>query len=121
MLRNRIVILFLLCALMTIGCFKSQRAGNDNSRIGASNSSPAGNAEKIGIPECDEFVAKYEACIADHVPEAKKREYRENLAAWSRAWRQQMVKTTAKETVAAACKRHIDMTREAMKSYGCEF
>lgn len=121
MLRNRVLILCLLCAVMLAGCFKSQRTSNGGKSDAASNSTPTGNPEKIGILECDEFVAKYEACITDHVPEAKKREYRENLAAWSNAWRQQVVNTTAKEVVAAACKRHIEQSREAMKSFGCEF
>jgi anti-sigma-K factor RskA len=55
------------------------------------------------------------------VPEAKKREYRENIDAWANAWRKQVVATTAKDVVAAACKRHLIQSREAMKSYGCEF
>jgi hypothetical protein len=106
------------------GCFKSRRPSHDNVRTANGNqatSSPVANVERIGIPECDEFVAKYETCIAEHVPEAKRREYRENLAAWSNAWRQQVVNTTAKEVVAAACKRHLVQSREAMKPFGCEF
>ena len=122
--KKTLLILFLLSAAIMFGCFNSRRSGNDNAQTantGSANSQLVANVEKIGIPECDEFIAKYETCISDHIPEAKKRQYRENLAAWSRAWRQQMVNTTAKETVAAACKRHIILSREAMKPFGCEF
>jgi hypothetical protein len=128
MAKKSALILCVLCAGLLLGCYKSQRTGNDNSRTTngnqsatTSNSSATGIGEKIGIPECDEVIAKYEACISDHVPDAKKRQYRENIEGWSNAWRQLVVKTASKETVAAACNRHIIQSREAMKSFGCEF
>ena len=124
MRRKSVLIPCVLCTAIMFGCYKSQRTGSENSRNAngsGGNSTPVASTEKIGIPECDEFVAKYEACITDHVPEAKQRQYRENIAAWSKAWRQQMVNTTARDVVAAACKRHIIASRESMKSFGCEF
>ena len=119
-----ILILFSFCALIISGCNKSQRATNANSPAAngnAANSTPAANAEKIGIPECDEFVRKYETCISDHVPEEKQKEYRENIEGWSKAFRQLVANRAAPEVIAAACKRHIVQARESMKSYGCEF
>ena len=128
MLQKIVLILFVLCAALcaaiTVGCYKSQRTGNDNSRSAngsGGNSTPVASAEKIGIPECDEFVAKYEACITDHVPEAKQRQYRENIQAWAKLWRQRMVSSTPRDVVIGACKNHIIASREAMKSFGCEF
>jgi hypothetical protein len=106
------------------GCFKSQPSGSDNSQtanVNSANSDPALRVEKIGIPECDEFVAKYEACITDHVPEAKQRQYRENIQAWVKLWRQRMVEAAPREVVVEACKNHIIASRESMKSFGCEF
>jgi len=118
------LIFCLLCAALMFGCFKSQPANNTNSRTAngnSANSTSTANAEKIGVPECDEFIAKYEACITDHVPAAKKTQYRENLAMWSKAWREIMVKSGSPQGVAEACKRHIIASRESMKSFGCEF
>ena len=122
--RKSVLILCVLCAAVMFGCVRSQRTSNDNSRTAngnSANSTSTAKAEKIGVPECDEFVAKYETCITDHVPEAKKTQYRENLAMWSKAWREIMVKSASPEGVAAACKRHIIASRESMKSFGCEF
>ena len=105
------------------GCAGLVTRSNSNSKPakGPSNSAPvAGSSEKIGIPECDDFIAKYNACISDHVPAAKKAEYKENLDAFARTWKQLMA-SSDKSTVAAACKRHSDMARENMKSFGCEF
>jgi hypothetical protein len=122
--RKSVLILSVLCAAVMFGCFKSPRTGNDNSRTTNTNSAssdPATSAEKIGIPECDEFVAKYEACITDHVPEAKQRQYRENIQAWAKVWKQRMVSSTPRDVVVGACKNHIIASRESMKSFGCEF
>ena len=97
------------------------RSSNSKSAKGSSNSAAsATSSEKIGIPECDDFIAKYNACISDHVPEAKKAEYKENIDAFARTWKQLMANSDQK-TVAAACKRHSDLARENMKPFGCEF
>jgi hypothetical protein len=128
MLRKSLLIFSVLCVGLLLGCFKSQTSNNNNSRLlngnraaTTSNSSATDNGEKIGIPECDEFVAKYKACISDHVPDAKKTQYQENIEAWRKAWRQMAANQMSKETQAAACKRHIMQARESMKSFGCEF
>ena len=106
------------------GCAGLVTRSNSNSKPakGSSNSTgaTAGSSEKIGIPECDDFIAKYNACISDHVPAAKKAEYKENIDAFARTWKQLMANSD-KSTVAAACKRHSEMARENMKSFGCEF
>lgn len=126
--RKSLLILCVLCVGLLIGCYKSRMTANDNAgrsngnrSAAASNSNPAGDEEKIGISECDEFIAKYRACIFDHVPDAQKTQYRENIDGWAKAWRQIAAKGMSKETQAAACKRHIAQARETMKSFGCEF
>lgn len=118
-----LLILCVLCAAIMFGCFNSRRENHNKPFANGNsvNSEPLANTEKIGIPECDEFVAKYEECISDHVPAEKQRQYRENIQAWSKLWRQRMVSSTPREAVVAACKRHIIATRESMKSFGCEF
>ena len=106
------------------GCAGLVTRSNSNSKPakGSGNSAAAtvSSSEKIGIPECDDFIAKYNACISDHVPEAKKVEYKENIDAFARTWKQ-MTANADKNVVAAACKRNSEMTREKMKQFGCEF
>jgi len=119
-----ILIVLVMCVPFLNGCAGLVTKSNNNSKSakGSSNSaaSTTGSSEKIGIPECDDFIAKYNACISDHLPEAKKAEYKENIDAFARTWKQLMANSD-KNTVAAACKRHSDMARENMKSFGCEF
>jgi len=118
-----ILIVLVLCVSFLNGCAGLVTKSNSNSKLakGSSNSAAATtSSEKIGIPECDDFIAKYNTCISDHVPEAKKAEYKENIDAFARTWKQLMANSD-KNTVAAACKRHSDMARENMKPFGCEF
>ena len=119
-----ILIVMVVCVPFLSGCAGLVLRNNNhsNSAKGSSNSAAAktNSSEKIGIPECDDFIARYNACIADHVPEAKRTEYKENIDAFARAWKQLMANSD-KNTVAAACKRHSDMARENMKQFGCEF
>lgn len=121
--QKSLLILYTVCLSVMFGCFNSRRE-NHNAPLANShsaNSEPVAKAEKIGIPECDEFVAKYEECISDHVPAEKQRQYRENIQTWSKLWRERMVSSTPRDVVVAACQRHIIASRESMKSFGCEF
>jgi hypothetical protein len=119
-----ILIVLVLCVPFLNGCAGLVTRNNSNARSakGSSNSAAAttGSSEKIGIPECDDFIARYNACISDHVPAAKKAEYKENIDGFARAWKQLMANSD-KNAVAAACKLHSDMARENMKQFGCEF
>jgi hypothetical protein len=122
--RTSSLILGFLYAAILIGCSKAQRTDNDTLRTpnsNAANSVPIGSAIKIGNPECDDFVAKYLACVTDHVPEAKQLQYREYIQAWSKSRRQQIIDAAPSEEVTAACKRQSIQAREAMKPFGCEF
>jgi hypothetical protein len=129
-----LIILFVLFLAFVPGCVRSGTNPNNNSSAansnktastssnsGTSNSATSTSSEKIGIAECDEFIAKYNACISDHVPEAQKTQYKENIDAWAKTWRQLVAGADNKPALAAACKRHIDQAREQTKSFGCEF
>jgi hypothetical protein len=118
-----ILIVLVVCVPFLNGCAGLVTRSNKNSNSAKESSNSAASktsSEKMGIPECDDFFARYNACISDHVPEAKKTQYKENIDAFARSWKQLMANTD-KNTVAAACKRHKDMARENMKQFGCEF
>ena len=123
MLARTILILMVVSAPILNGCagLVIRSKGNSKPAKGSGNAAALRPSnEKIGIPECDDFIARYNTCISDHVPEAKQAEYKENIDAFARSWKQLMA-SKDKNTVAAACKRHSDMARESMKQFGCEF
>jgi hypothetical protein len=126
MLSKTLLILAVLCTAILIGCSKTDNMNNSNTAAGNSNkttaaSTPATTApagEKIGIPECDEYIAKYEACTGK-VPEAGRAAYKAGLEQTRSAWKKLAANPATKGSLAAACKQAADVQAAAWKTYGC--
>ena len=132
MLRNSLLILCILSAAILIGCSKTETTNNSNSTAMNSNkststttttttSSTTTSGEKIGIAECDDFLAKYDACVTKNVPEAQRAQYESSLKQWRDSWRQLAKNEMTKGTLAAACKQALEQAKTSMKSYNCTF
>ena len=136
MLNTFFLMLGAVCALMLIGCYKSATTNNNNSMAGdkpaGASSSPASmggspgsstvaSGEKVGVAECDEFIAAYDACVSKNVPEAAKAQYKAMLTNWRDEWRKAAATPQGKAGLAQACKMMIEQQRTAMKSYNCTF
>src|SRR6266576_250055 len=128
MLRKTLLILAVLCTAILIGCSKTDNMNNSNTMAGNSNkttaaSTPATTAagEKIGVPECDDFIAKYDACVSSKVPEAARAQYKSAIAQWRASWKKLAENPATKATLAAACKQAREQQEAALKSYGCSW
>jgi len=97
---------------MTVGC--NQPPASEPSAAPASGNS-------IGVAECDDYLSKVEACIADHVPEEAKAVQRQSMDQMRDQWRQAAANPTAKASLAAGCKAALDSARSSFASYGCEW
>ncbi len=130
MLRKSLFVFFILCAAILIGCSKTE-TGNSNGSGTSSNTAGSGSSntsgtsttastgDKIGIPECDDFLAKYEACVSGKVPEQARAAYQSSLKQWKDSWKQLAANPQTKGTLAAACKQSRDQAETSMKSFGC--
>jgi len=38
------------------------------------------------VPECDEFIAAYDACVSSKVPETARAQYKTAIAQWRSSW-----------------------------------
>lgn len=130
MLNRSLLFLCVLCAFLLIGCSKTETTNNNNSMAGSSNrtttSTPAtttasSSAEKVGVPECDEYIAKYDACVSGKVPEMARAQYKSALETLRNSWRQAASTPQGKAGLAAACKQATEQARTAMKAYNCSF
>jgi len=129
MLSKTLLILAVLCTAILIGCSKTDTMENSNSTAGNSNkttaaSTPATTAaagEKIGVPECDDFIAKYDACVSSKVPEAARAQYKSAIDQWRASWKKLAENPATKGTLAAACKQAAEQQAAALKSYGCSW
>lgn len=135
MLKRLSLPLYILCALLLLGCNKSETTNNNNSTMSNANKAmsrmtPATSSaspmmgstgEKIGVPECDNFIAKYEACVSDKVPEMARASFKASIEQWRKAWRQAAATPQGKAGLAQACKAASEQARTTMKSYNCAF
>jgi hypothetical protein len=97
---------------------------NDNKPMktnSPSTTKTASSGEKIGIAECDDFLAKYDECITKNVPEAQRAQYESSIKQWRDSWRQLAKNDMTKGTLAAACKQALEQAKSSMKSYNCTF
>jgi hypothetical protein len=74
----------------------------------------------IGVPECDDFLTKYEACITGKIPEAARATFTSTLKKYRDQWRQTASTPEGRAGLAQGCKMAAEQTRAALKSFGCE-
>lgn len=79
-----------------------------------------GGGDKIGIPECDEYIEKYTKCISDKVPEAARGSMKDAMDASAKAWKEAAA-GPGKDGLAAACKGALDAAKQATAAMGCEW
>lgn len=136
-----LIILFALCALVMTACGGAEKATNGNSNAsGTDNSSKASTTtspetasnkepektaasadDKIGIPECDDYLAKYEACVSGKVPESARAQYKSSLEQMRKSWREMAADPKTKGGLAMACQAATTQGKQQFKMYGCDF
>ena len=131
MFRTALLIFAILCVAILIGCSKMETTDNSNSTtkpgstekqaMSTPGNTMASSGEKIGVPECDDFIAKYDACVSSKVPEAARAQYKNALAQWRESWRGLAQNPQTKSTLASVCKQAAEQQATALKSYGCGF
>jgi hypothetical protein len=108
----------------------ANRANANRASTTTTNAAPANTAttnstsaagEKIGVAECDDFIAKYDACVTGKVPESARAQFNASIKQWRDSWRTLAANPQTKGTLAQACKTAVESARTSMKSYGCEF
>jgi hypothetical protein len=128
MLRISILIASLVFAVVLVGCSKTET--NDNKAgskpPSSTSSTPATTAassssDKIGVPECDDFIAKYDECVSNKVPEMARAQYKSAIEQWRASWKKLAENPQTKGTLASACKQAAEQQNAALKSFGCSF
>ena len=75
----------------------------------------------IGVPECDAYIKKYEACLNDKVPAQARDMMKSSFEQARNSWREAAKTPQGKEGLAAACKQATDAAKQSMGAYGCDF
>ncbi len=129
-MRKQIVLLLcVVSALLILSCAQSEPEAGTNKAADAkpttatSQTTPATTtaAASIGVPECDDFIAKYDACVSNKVPEVARAQYKSTLDQWRSSWKQLAGNPQTKASLAQACKTAAESARTSMKSFNCDF
>lgn len=75
--------------------------------------------DKIGVPECDDFLTKYEACVVGKVPEANREQYKTMIQQWRTSWKQLAANEQTKASLINACKQAHESAKQTTAAYGC--
>ena len=132
MRRITLVILTTAVALVLFACAKTENTSNSNANSSttaqksatsgtATTSTTASTGDKIGVAECDDFIAKYESCVTGKVPEVARAQYQSAVKQWKESWKKLAENPQTKGTLAAACKQAKEQQEAALKSFGCTF
>ena len=126
-----------LCFAAGVGLLACGGAGSDNAsnasntggntnkaattNTAASNTSTASTGDKIGVAECDDFLAKYEACVNGKVPAAAQATFKNGMEQWRKSWKELAANPQTKATLQQVCKTQLDSAKTSLSSYGCSF
>ncbi|RYD16255.1 MAG: hypothetical protein EOP90_05580 [Lysobacteraceae bacterium] len=92
------------------------------SRRVASTPTPAAGAAiasaSTGVAECDDYLAKYEACLAAKVPAEAQAMLKQSLASTRDAWAQTLA-AGGKDALKSSCEMARNASRASMQAYGC--
>lgn len=75
--------------------------------------------ENLGVPECDDYLDKYQACVTAKAPEAARSALVQSLNQTRNAWRSALTNPASKEALARACLQAHDTARPSLAAYGC--
>lgn len=73
----------------------------------------------IGVPECDDYLNKYQACVASKVPEAARASMTQALDQMRSGWRTAATTPEGKAGLASACSQARAAMKTSMSAYGC--
>jgi hypothetical protein len=78
-------------------------------------------ADQVGIPACDDFLTKYEACLSSKVPAAQKSTFQTQIDQMRNSWTGMAKNPQTKPSLEAACKTTSEQMKAAVSAYGCTF
>jgi hypothetical protein len=106
-----------LFALGLAACGGKQESAAPAKPAGTTTTTTA--VSEFGVPECDEYMNKYLACIDSKVPEQARAMVRQQLETTKAQWKQAASTPEGKQGLAMGCKAATDAAKQAMSAYGC--
>ena len=116
-------------AVLLIGCETKEHANAELDAIAKAQRAAAkasahaniGEAEELGVQECDDYVRHYETCLTEKVPPTRQSSVRAALDEQKSKWRAAIVDGESKDSLAQQCRSAASLARTNFADYGCDF
>lgn len=82
---------------------------------------PAEKVTASSIPECEDFLKKYETCINDKVPAAQRDAVKQGLDQMRTSFDQALAQGADKAAMAEGCKQATQQVKPMLEPLGCSF
>ncbi len=79
------------------------------------------SADSVGVPECDEYIKKYEICLNSKVPESARATLKTSFETTRKSWKDAAATPQGKSALATGCKTALETAKSSMTAYGCEW
>jgi len=79
------------------------------------------NAASVGIPVCDDFLTKYEACATGKIPAAQQAAFKAQLDQLRASWTAAAQNPSARPALETACKQTLEQMKVSLAAYSCGF
>lgn len=79
----------------------------------------AASGESVGVPECDEYLDKYETCLKEKVPAVARPQLEQSFKQTRETYKNLAANPATKASMPQTCKQALETTKSAMSSYGC--
>lgn len=84
-------------------------------------SAASAGQEQIGVPECDRFITRYEACVTTKVPPAHRVTFSQQVLQLRTSWRALAENPDNRAQLEQICRTHGAQMRRGLEPFGCEF
>ena len=110
--------------LMSVACAETKAPAPAASTAPAVTAAPATTAPAVaasefGVPECDNYMKSWLACVDSKVPENMRATYRTAIEQSKSQWKQAASTPQGKESLVMACTQSLAATKQALAAYNC--
>ncbi len=125
-MRNGLCLSLALLAVVAAGCQSRTEPASGAAPAANAAAAPASNASPatagvIGVAACDEYLTKWENCIATKVSADAREQVKVALDATREGWKRAALTAEGKAGLEAACKSAADLAAMQVSAYGCSW
>jgi len=75
----------------------------------------------LGVPDCDRYIAKFQLCLEQHVPDLAKIPLKIGLEEAIKEWKKKVTLPDGVSQLGPACQLALQATQKATEKFHCEW